>query len=82
MPRPSDAKYLAFTAEAIKDARARENADGMPPMQLDALGAIATYWNLIPHDDKKDADRGCQGRRQVLRVAAGQLGLGARSRPS
>ncbi len=54
MPRPSDAKYLAFTAEAIKEARARENAEGMPPMKLDALGAIATYWNLIPNDDKKD----------------------------
>ncbi len=23
-------------------------------MKLDALGAIATYWNLIPNDDKKD----------------------------
>lgn len=52
-PRPIDAKYLAFTAETIKVVRGKESIEGLSPMQLDALKALDTYWNLIPRDDHK-----------------------------
>jgi ABC-type transport system involved in cytochrome c biogenesis permease subunit len=51
LPRPSDQKYLAFTAQTIKDVRAKESVEGLSPMQLDALKAIDTYWGLIPRED-------------------------------
>jgi ABC-type transport system involved in cytochrome c biogenesis permease subunit len=51
LPRPSDAKYLAFTAQTIKDVRTKESVEGLSPMQLDALKAVDTYWGLIPRDD-------------------------------
>ncbi len=52
-PRPIDAHYLAFTAETIKVVRGKESIEGLSPMQLDALKALDTYWNLIPRDDHK-----------------------------
>jgi ABC-type transport system involved in cytochrome c biogenesis permease subunit len=53
MPRPSDAKYLGFTARTIEDVRAKQGADHLAPMELDALKAIDTYWSLIPREDHK-----------------------------
>jgi ABC-type transport system involved in cytochrome c biogenesis permease subunit len=53
MPRPSDAKYLAFTARAIEQVRKTERTEGMPLMELDALRAIDTYWSLIPRKDHR-----------------------------
>src|SRR5579883_267078 len=53
MPRPSDAKYLAYTAGAIKEARAAKRTEDLPLMKLDALRAIGTYWDVIPVEDHK-----------------------------
>ncbi len=53
MPRPSDAKYLAFLAQTIKDVPCKESVEGLAPMQLDALKAIDTYWGVIPQEDHK-----------------------------
>ncbi len=55
VPRPSDAKYLAYTAKTITEDVAREGArvDDLPLMKLDALKAIATYWNFIPREEHK-----------------------------
>jgi ABC-type transport system involved in cytochrome c biogenesis permease subunit len=53
MPRPSDSKYLAYTAGAIKEARESKRTDDLPLMKLDALRAISTYWDVIPREDHK-----------------------------
>ena len=53
LPRPSDEKYLKFTAKAYKDAFEKKSTDHLAPMELDAFSALATYWNLIPRDDHK-----------------------------
>jgi ABC-type transport system involved in cytochrome c biogenesis permease subunit len=52
MPRPSNTKYLTDTARAIKEAREKQNAEGMPLFKLDELKAISTFWNNIPQDDR------------------------------
>jgi len=51
MPRPSNAKYLADTARAMKDYTAKTNPRDLPLMKLDELKAISTYWQNIPRDD-------------------------------
>jgi ABC-type transport system involved in cytochrome c biogenesis permease subunit len=51
LPRPSDAKYMTFTARTIETVRAKQSADQLAPMELDALKAIDTYWSLIPRED-------------------------------
>jgi ABC-type transport system involved in cytochrome c biogenesis permease subunit len=53
MPRPSDAKYLAFTAKTLEGARAKRSEDDLAPMERDALSALINYWNLIPREDQK-----------------------------
>jgi ABC-type transport system involved in cytochrome c biogenesis permease subunit len=53
VPRPSDATYLSYTAQAIKDIRAKGSVDGLSPMQFDALAAIDGYWKLVPREDRK-----------------------------
>jgi ABC-type transport system involved in cytochrome c biogenesis permease subunit len=53
MPRPSDTKYLAFSARVLKDAREKQSADGLSLLQLDALKAISTYWQNVPREDQK-----------------------------
>ena len=53
LPRPSDAKYLAFTASTIAEARAKTSAEELPLMKLDALKAVATYWDFIPREEHK-----------------------------
>jgi ABC-type transport system involved in cytochrome c biogenesis permease subunit len=55
LPRPSDAKYLAFTTKSIaayEGAQAKGNED-LPLMKLDALKALGTYWNFIPREEHK-----------------------------
>ena len=55
LPRPSDAKYLAYTARTItayKEALAKGNED-LPLMKLDALKALGTYWDFIPREEHK-----------------------------
>ena len=54
MPRPINAKYLASTAQAIKEAREKPNMRDLPLMKLDSLKAISTYWNFVPRDDRHD----------------------------
>src|SRR5262249_19098373 len=54
VPRPSDAKYLAYTANTVAEARKPgARVDDLPLMKLDALKAIATYWNFIPREEHK-----------------------------
>ena len=54
VPRPSDAKYLAYTAKTVTEARKPDaRVDDLPLMKLDALKAIATYWNFIPREEHK-----------------------------
>ena len=55
VPRPSDAKYLAYTAKTItayEQAHAK-GSDDLPLMQVDALNALGTYWNFIPREEHK-----------------------------
>ena len=58
MPRPSNPKYLAATAAAIKDAKAKRRdpqaMDSIPLYKLDELKAISTYWQNVPEDDRHD----------------------------
>ena len=53
LPRPSDAKYLAYTAKTITEAREKRSAEELPLMKLDALKALGTYWDFIPRDEHK-----------------------------
>jgi ABC-type transport system involved in cytochrome c biogenesis permease subunit len=52
MPRPTNAKYLATTAQAIKDARETARQRDLPLMKLDSLKAFSTYWNFVPSSDR------------------------------
>ena len=80
MPRPSDAKYLAFMARPSKDVRAKETVRDLPPMQLDALKAIDTYWDLIPQRGPQDAGRGRQGSTRSFTAGCATARPGSRSR--
>ncbi len=54
-PRPSDAKYLAYTTKSIaayEEASAKGSED-LPLMKLDALKALGTYWKFIPREEHK-----------------------------
>jgi ABC-type transport system involved in cytochrome c biogenesis permease subunit len=54
MPRPSDARYLAYTAGAIKEVREQKaRTSDLPLMKIDALNAIASYWRNIPSEDHR-----------------------------
>ena len=56
LPRPSDAKYLAYTTKSIKaweEARTKGAVNDLPLMKIDAIKAIDTYWNFIPREEHK-----------------------------
>ncbi len=53
MPRPSDKTYLAYTGKVVKEAREKQSAEDLKPMELEALSALDTYWRLIPVDDHR-----------------------------
>jgi len=58
MPRPTNAKYLATTNQAIKETfqrkEGRENPSprDLPLMKLDSLKAFSTYWNFVPSSER------------------------------
>ncbi len=51
MPRPSNTKYLADTARAMKEYNPNKSTSDLPLMILDELKAISTYWRNIPRED-------------------------------
>jgi ABC-type transport system involved in cytochrome c biogenesis permease subunit len=52
MPRPSSAKYLAATAQTVKEAREKASERDLPVFKLDELKALSTFWNDIPRKDR------------------------------
>jgi ABC-type transport system involved in cytochrome c biogenesis permease subunit len=52
MPRPASAKYLAATAQTVKEARQKASERDLPVFKLDELKALSTFWNDVPRDDR------------------------------
>ena len=82
MPRPSSDKALGYMTKVIKKAREAKNLRDLAPIEFDTLKAIDTYWNDVPRDAAARPGRERQVRREVLGLAARELGLGAAQGPA
>ena len=77
MPRPSNAKYLADTARAIKEAARRSKARrACRSSSSTSSRRSPPYWNNIPQDDRHDPTEDAEVRRTLHRLASRQFGLG------